>query len=223
LPPNDPHPLVRIAKPILCCFDIKLMTGSNCVETSIEQTSILCSATEQAIPTHQRGSIMLKKLASIALCAAALLTAVSAAHADVKIFPAGSCYPFGSQSNDSDPDLFGRWVNRSSDIDAIIVCPLVRDVTDQRATSIQVSGVDNNSNAGENITCRASTVNRVGTSSNGGGTVSTSGANSAGQTLNVPKPAVNHINGSFIVVCHIPRVPSGGQRSHIASIRLTEP
>lgn len=150
-----------------------------------------------------------------------ILLGVSAAHAaDVKIFSAGFCYEVGGTRTRLDE--FGRIHNANLTNAALVACPLVRDVPTLRATRIEVSVVDNNVNSGEDITCRASTVNRFGTTSSGGGPVSTSGASSAGQILNLPIPALTHTDGSFIVRCTIPR-KSATVPSHIASIKLTEP
>lgn len=103
-------------------------------------------------------------------------------------------------------------------------CSINRDRTDAAPTSVQVTVVDNSSVllGDGNFTCNLTAYNKAGAAGASGASLSTSGTNSAGTTLNLPIPATP-ADGTLTLKCKIPRRGVGDPSSHLASIKVIEP
>jgi hypothetical protein len=145
--------------------------------------------------------------------------AAPAAMADTKIYPAAGLCIGGST------DARLAVVNLSFTSFINVNCPLGRDRTNAKPTSIEVSLFDNSSLlVGDgDFHCRAVAVSKTGTVQSLGAIVNTSGTSSAGTTLALPVPAANFIDGYYYVNCQVPRRGGGDPASGIGSFKVVEP
>ena len=148
-----------------------------------------------------------------------------AAWADIATFSAGKCSVTSALPGVIAANSFGVILNSSFVSDGSIACFLDRDQPLAKPTKIEVSVVDNSSVlvGAKNISCKAILINRFGTATSSGASVSTSGTDDSGTILDVPVPAAATANGTLVVQCTIPRRAAGNPSSSVASIKLTEP
>lgn len=160
-------------------------------------------------------------LTSLALSAFAFV-AVPATLADTKIYSPLSCR--GTTTVLPNINSNGAVINNSSTLPFTVLCPIPRDNTGARPTSIQVNVTDNSSAVlGDgDFQCNAISTTKTGITAVAGSTAQTAGTNSAGVTLNLAVPTVL-ADGLLFVKCKIPRRGVGDPASFMGAIKVVEP
>ncbi len=163
--------------------------------------------------------------ASTILAFSGVVGAPAAQAADTKIQQASTCFIVsGLGAAGAFREAGGRFYNSSLIGEVNISCPILRDNLAVKPISVRVGVRDVSSTlvGPDNISCRLQTANSTGTVGSAGGTVSTTGTNSAGQVLNLPIPVIAAGN-TLSVFCTIPRRGAADPNSWIASIFIDEP
>ena len=160
-------------------------------------------------------------LATLAATSGLLALTAGSALADSKVFQADSLCRGVLL-----PELSTGSLNNVSFVNAVTMyCAINRDRTDLKPTAVQVTVVDNSSVliGDGNFTCSLHPVSRTGIAGVAGGSVGTTGTNSAGQILTLPIPAVVPVDGTLTLKCKVPRRGVGDPSSKISSIKVVEP
>jgi hypothetical protein len=164
----------------------------------------------------------MKRLFMLSLTLAALSpAATSAALADAKIYSAASCVRLSTIVLGNN----GQVSNLSQTLGGSILCPLVRDNTATKPTSITVGVIDNSSLLVGNgdISCKLVGTTLTGKTVFTGAVSKTVGTNSAGQSLPILLPASIPADAQIAVSCTIPRRGVGDPASVVGGIKVVEP
>lgn len=147
-----------------------------------------------------------------------LMLVAPAASADEKTFTAAFCQEVGRNQHWFDQSPDGRLYNRDAVSSRNLVCPVVRDRTEQSSNWTEVTVLDRHYNS--NITCTFYSVER--THANGWWrSASTQGSSVQWQTLRVSNNLSEHDQGSYYFLCSIPPIYQGNA-SGIASYLVNE-
>jgi hypothetical protein len=118
----------------------------------------------------------------------------------------------------------GGLYNPSRTLTATVMCPIVRDRTDEPPVSISVS-FSNRSTlviGDGKFTCRIILTNKIGTSGAIGSPVTRGETGSPGSTMTLPIPTATAEDASYLVKCKIPRRGVGDPVSTLGSIKVVE-
>lgn len=152
---------------------------------------------------------------SFGLGCAPLVAPTTAFAADTKIVPAYVCLPSGTNYFSGDD---GSVSNNSSSIALTLRCPIVRDNTTAKPTSVKVSVKDNGASTG--VICRVRTSALAASGIFSGADVTSSGTGI--KILTLPIPTTMPANALYLVSCTIPAIPSGEPSSSVRGIIYEE-
>ena len=137
---------------------------------------------------------------------------------DNTTFPGAMCIRNSDQPGGS--AHFGnsaRLFNTSTTTALNVICPIVRDNTTTPWASVQVTVIDQH--VSQNVSCRALSFSRDGTTTLQTAVLSTSGNSSSGKVINFG--AIGEFdNGYHFLRCHLP--PKGAEASAVASYLISE-
>ena len=155
---------------------------------------------------------------SAAMVMSAALGAPTAWADDTKTFPGAMClrnsdHTGGSAYYGSSARLF----NTSTTLALNVICPIVRDNTTSPWLSVQVTVIDQH--VSQNVSCRALSLSRGGTTTFQSAALSTSGNSSSGKVINFG-PIGEADNGYYFLRCQLP--PKGADASAVASYLISE-
>ena len=155
-------------------------------------------------------------LGAVAVMSGALGASTAQAE-DGKVFPGGMCYRLSGGTANYTSN--GRLFNSSAVSTMTVLCPIVRDLTQDPWNTIEVVAIDQHLN--QNVTCRGFSNSRDGGLFGQTAALSTAGNGNAGQVLDLGGGIWEEARGYYFAKCDIP--PVGAAQSGIASYIVVEP
>jgi hypothetical protein len=136
---------------------------------------------------------------------------------DGKVFPGGTCYRLSGGTANYTSN--GRLFNSSAVSAMTVICPIVRDLTQDPWVTIEVVAIDQHLN--QNVICRGYSYSRDGGMFGVTAPLPTAGNGNVGQVIDLGGGVWEEARGYYFAKCDIP--PVGAAQSGIASYIVVEP